>query len=88
MATKANPDQGQLLEEQHDRNRIPTLEIVLELEREIKVRKSIYPRWIATGKIDKVQAGRRIEILEQILADYTDRMTREAGPNPMQSFNN
>ena len=43
---------------------------ITELERELQVRRRVYPRWIQTGKINREQAHRRIITLEAILADY------------------
>jgi len=40
-----------------------TREILDELEREIRMRHSVYPRWVAAGKLDKATADRRIELL-------------------------
>lgn len=37
-----------------------------ELEREIKVRRRVYPRWIESGKLDPVTADRRILCLVAI----------------------
>ncbi len=46
---------------------------VKELERELAVRRGVYPRWIQTGKINRETAHRRIITLEAILADYRRR---------------
>lgn len=37
-----------------------------ELEREIKVRRRVYPRWVENGKLDPVTADRRILCLVAI----------------------
>lgn len=83
MTARTNPGQSDLLEANEAEPRaVETLEIVLELEREIKVRKGVYPHWIAKGKISKANADRRIQILEVMLEDYNARLRREAGPRP------
>ncbi len=40
-----------------------------EIMRELKLRRRLYPHWIATGKLDEHDA-RRIDILVEIAADY------------------
>ena len=37
-----------------------------ELERELGVRKNIYPRWVQEGKLKQQQADHRIHVLEDI----------------------
>lgn len=46
---------------------------IAELERELQVRRRVYPRWIQTGKLSRELAHRRIITLEAILADYRHR---------------
>lgn len=41
-----------------------------ELEREIKVRRRVYPRWVQSGRIDTATAHGRITVLQAILRDY------------------
>lgn len=38
-----------------------------ELEREIKVRQRVFPRWVAEGKLTQSDADTRIAILEALL---------------------
>ena len=42
-------------------------DMIEELVREIAVRKRVYPRWVASGKLNGVTADRRILILKAIL---------------------
>ncbi|MGI9251149.1 MAG: hypothetical protein ACR2PR_08125 [Pseudohongiellaceae bacterium] len=81
MVHNNNPDQDELLP-MPAADDIPTLEKVLEIEREIKTRRHFYPIWIHKHKISKANADRRILIMEAILADYNQRMADEAGPMP------
>jgi hypothetical protein len=41
-----------------------------EIERELKLRRRLYPHWIEIGKIEAGDAKRRIDILVEIAADY------------------
>jgi len=40
------------------------------IEREVKMRQRVYPRWVATGKMKKDAAEREIAVFEAIAADY------------------
>jgi hypothetical protein len=40
------------------------------LEREIGMRKSVYPRWVYAGKMTQDQADREIACMEAIADDY------------------
>lgn len=42
------------------------------LKREIAMRKSVYPGWIASGRMTRAQADREIAVMEAILADYQE----------------
>lgn len=42
------------------------------IERELNMRRSVYPHWIRKGKIAPGEANRQIAIMEDILRDYTD----------------
>lgn len=47
----------------------PTMdEMIAEVEREIELRKRVFPRWIANGKMKQDVADRRIRILECVSA--------------------
>lgn len=39
-------------------------DMLRELEREIEVRQRVYPRWVASGKLEAGVADRRIAVLE------------------------
>ena len=41
---------------------------VQEVEREIKLRRRVYPRWIIDGKLTQAAADRQIEVMEAVLA--------------------
>lgn len=43
------------------------------IEREIKMRKRVYPRWVEKGTMTQAQADREIATMEAILADYPPR---------------
>lgn len=43
-----------------------------QLRREIKMRKSVYPRWVAAGKMKQEEADRGIMVFERILQDYEE----------------
>jgi hypothetical protein len=38
--------------------------------RELDMRRRVYPRWVANGKMTQDQADREIELMAAILADY------------------
>lgn len=41
---------------------------VQEVEREIKLRRRVYPRWIADGRLSQGAADRQIETMKAVLA--------------------
>lgn len=45
------------------------------IEREIKMRRRVYPRWVADRKMSQTQADREIAVMEAIAADYADEDT-------------
>lgn len=49
---------------------MPTVSKVRELERELALRRSFYPKLVANGKLDQKEADYRILVLESILDDY------------------
>jgi len=53
-----------------------------EIMREIRMRWSVYPKWIADGKLDSAEAGRRIAILQSIADDYTPEAVVQAAKRP------
>jgi hypothetical protein len=40
------------------------------LERELKMRRKVYPRWITQGKMDPSKAQHEIDCMEAIVTDY------------------
>ena len=42
---------------------------IAELERELTMRRRLYPRWVANGKMKQEAADRRIRVMEELL-DY------------------
>jgi len=48
-----------------------------EIERELKLRRRLYPQWIATGKLDEHDARRQIDILQAIADDYEKQAQKE-----------
>lgn len=43
------------------------------IKRELKLRRSAYPRWVAAGKMTQKEADKQIAIFEAIAADYAER---------------
>ena len=41
-----------------------------EVEREVEMRKRLYPRWVREGRITAEQADRAIGIMQAVAADY------------------
>lgn len=39
-------------------------------EREVKMRKRVYPRWVENGRMTEQQAAREIALMEAIAEDY------------------
>lgn len=46
-------------------------------ERELKMRKNVYPRWIAKGNMSEGKAAHEIACMESIVADYKAAAERE-----------
>ena len=40
------------------------------INREIKLRRNVYPRWVAKGNMTQAEAAREIQIFEAIAKDY------------------
>jgi len=40
------------------------------IEREIALRRRVYPKWIASGKLKQEKADREIAVMEAIAVDY------------------
>ena len=83
MVHANNPDQSELLEGPTTAD-IATFDKVLEIEREIMIRRKVYPRWIKTAKLGRAQADKRLLIMEAILVDYKMLLAIEtAGDRPL-----
>jgi hypothetical protein len=48
-----------------------------EVERELKLRRRLYPHWIEIGKIEAGDAKRRIEVMQAIADDYEKQAQSE-----------
>jgi hypothetical protein len=48
-----------------------------EIERELKLRRRLYPHWIEIGKIEAGDAKRRIEVMQAIADDYEKQAQTE-----------
>ena len=44
------------------------------VERELAFRRSLYPKWIAAGRIDQEKATHEIAVMEAIAQDYRDAL--------------
>lgn len=40
--------------------------------REVRMRKRVYPRWVADGKMSQAKADAEIAVMEAIAADYAE----------------
>lgn len=47
------------------------------VEREIKMRRRVYPRWCADGRMTQAKADQEIAVMESIAADYRADVDRE-----------
>lgn len=43
------------------------------LERELKMRRRVYPRWVQDGRMSQAKADEEIAVMKAILADYPPR---------------
>lgn len=41
-------------------------------EREVKMRRRVYPRWVAEGRMTQADADYQIHVMEAIAADYAE----------------
>jgi hypothetical protein len=44
------------------------------LERELAMRRSLYPKWVASGRMPQTRADREIDVMEAIAADYREKV--------------
>ena len=49
---------------------VPTAAKVKALQRELALRRALYPKQVAAGTMKQIEADYQIEVLEAILADY------------------
>lgn len=54
-----------------------TQEKIKEIERELKMRKKVFPTWVLQGRVKQDVADKRIEIMEEILKDYQEKAKEE-----------
>ena len=59
-----------------DKN-ITTADIVKEIQREINMRKRVFPTWVLQGRIKQEVADKRIRIMEMVLEDYQNKLASE-----------
>jgi len=43
------------------------------VERELRMRRKVYPAWVRTARMREAQAEREIALMEAIVADYRER---------------
>lgn len=41
-------------------------------EREVRMRRRVYPRWVAQGRMTHAEADHQIRVMEAIAADYAE----------------
>lgn len=56
---------------------ITTAEIVKEIQREVNMRKRVFPTWVLQGRIQQDVADRRIKIMEIVLEEYKTKLASE-----------
>lgn len=54
--------------------RFTVRELIGEVRREIRMRRSVYPKWVRSGRMEQVEADRQIELMEAV----ERRLTRSA----------
>lgn len=54
-----------------------TEEKIKEVQRELNMRKRVFPTWVLQGRIKEDVANKRIKIVEEILADYQEKAKQE-----------
>ena len=66
MAEASVPKEGSMTEQ----TRFTDLEKFVCVERELKMRRQVYPRWVQIGKMTQSQADRELDLMAAIAADY------------------
>lgn len=56
---------------------ISTAEKLASAQRELGMRKRVYPRWVEQGKMKQAAADREIEIMQAIVDDYLAETAKE-----------
>jgi hypothetical protein len=41
-------------------------ELIAEVRREIRMRRSVYPKWVRAGRMDQSEADRQIDLMEAV----------------------
>lgn len=47
------------------------------IEREISLRRRVYPRWVAAGRLKQAEADHEIRVMEAIADDYRKHIERD-----------
>ena len=58
-------------------NEITTTDIIKEIQRELNMRKKVFPTWVLQGRIKQDVADKRIKIMETVLEDYKQKLISE-----------
>ena len=58
-------------------NEITIADIIKEIQRELNMRKKVFPTWVLQGRISQAISDKRIKIMEEILADYQEKLKQE-----------
>lgn len=58
-------------------NEIKTTDIIKEIQRELNMRKKVFPTWVLQGRITQQVADKRIKIMEYIFEDYKIKKEQE-----------
>lgn len=47
-------------------DRFHVRELIAEVRREIRMRRSVYPKWVRAGRMDQSEADRQIDLMEAV----------------------
>ena len=56
-------------------DRFHVRELIAEVRREIRMRRSVYPKWVRAGRMDQVEADRQIDLMEAVERRLTKTST-------------
>lgn len=56
---------------------ITTADMIKEIQRELNMRKRVFPTWVLQGRLKENVADKRIKIMERILEDYKQKLISE-----------